>query len=391
MIDYQDLLNDEFKTIPPSGIRKFFSLAMQSEGATVLAIGEPDFKTPWRVRQAAITALEKGRTWYTANAGMPQLLDAISKYQKRRFNLEYSPSEIFVTVGASEAIDICFRTLLNEGDEVIIPTPAYVSYSPLASLCKAKIVEVTTLKEDDFKLTAEQVKNAITDKTKILMLPFPSNPTGAVMDLEDYKAIAEVIKDTDIIVVTDEIYAELTYGKKHVSFASVKGMKDRTIVMNGFSKSHAMTGWRLGYVMGPENLISSMIKLHQYVVICAPTVSQYAAIVALNECDDEVESMRDEYDTRRKYLVGELNRMGLSTHDANGTFYVFCDIRSTGLSSETFCERLLFEADVVVVPGSAFGNSGEGFVRISYAYSLNHIVQGLEKIEEFIAKLKQNG
>ncbi len=388
MINYQDLLNEEFKTIPPSGIRKFFSLAMQSEDSIVLAVGEPDFKTPWRVRQAAITALEKGRTWYTANAGMPQLLEAISNYQKRRFNLEYSADEIFVTVGGSEAIDVCFRVLLNEGDEVIMPTPSYVSYAPLAKLCKAKLVEIKTTKENDFKITAKELKKAITDKTKILILPFPSNPTGAVMNVEDYEELAEIIKDTNIIVMTDEIYAELTFGQKHVSFANVKGMKDRTIVINGFSKAYSMTGWRLGYVMGPRELIEAMTKLHQYATICAPTISQYAAIVALNECDEEVENMRDEYDMRRKYIVGQLNRMGLSTHDVRGAFYVFCDIRSTGLSSETFCERLLFEGKVVVVPGTAFGEAGEGFVRISYSYSLEHIRQGLEKIEEFISSLK---
>ncbi len=390
MINYHELLNNEFKTIPPSGIRRFFSLAMQNENSIVLAVGEPDFKTPWRIRQAAITSLEKGRTWYTANAGMPQLLEAISNYQKRRFNLEYNTDEIFVTVGGSEAIDACFRVLLNEGDEVITPTPAYVSYTPLAKLCKANVIEIPTYKENDFKITAEQVKNAITDKTKILILPFPSNPTGAIMSYEDYKQIADVIKDTNIIVMTDEIYAELTFGDKHVSFANIPEMKERTIVISGFSKAYSMTGWRLGYAMGPKELIAAMTKLHQYCVISAPTTSQYAAIVALNECDDEVEAMRDEYDMRRKYVISELNRIGLSTHDAKGAFYVFCDIRSTGLDSETFCERLLFEGNVVVVPGTAFGEAGEGFVRISYSYSLDHLNQGILKIEQFINKLKNN-
>ncbi len=388
MINYQNLLNNEFKTIPPSGIRRFFSLAMQNQDAIVLAVGEPDFKTPWRVRQAAIDSLEKGRTWYTANAGMPQLLEAICNYQKRRFNLEYTPDEVFVTVGGSEAIDLCFRVLLNEGDEVIIPVPSYVSYGPLAKLCKANIVEIPTFKENDFKITAEQVKNAITDKTKILVLPFPSNPTGAVMNLKDYEEIAEVLKDTNIIVMTDEIYAELTFGQKHVSFANVENMKERTVIISGFSKAYSMTGWRLGYTLGPQELIAAMTKLHQYAIISAPTTSQYAAIVALNECDEEVELMRDEYNMRRKFVIAELNRIGLSTHDAKGAFYVFCDIRSTGLTSEDFCNRLLFEGNVVVVPGTAFGEAGEGFIRISYSYSLDHLNQALIKIEEFVQKIK---
>ncbi len=391
MINYQNLFNEQYRNLPPSEVGKFYEMAASAKDSIILAVGEPDFKTPWKIRKAAIASLEKGRTWYTPDAGMSDLLSAIKNYQKRRFNLDYNQNEIFVTVGGSEAIDMCFRVLLNEGDEVILPTPSYVSYTPIASLCKAKIVEVETFKENDFKLTAQQVKDAITDKTKILVLPFPGNPTGAVMSLEDFEAIAEVIKDTDIIVMTDEIYAELTFGVKHTSFANVEGMKDRTIVINGFSKAYSMTGWRLGYAMGPKEIINAMKLLHGYAIICAPTTSQYAAIVALNECDEEIDAMREEYDMRRKYLIKELNRIGLSTHNVQGAFYAFCDIKSTGLSSQEFCEKLLLEENVVVIPGTAYGKAGEGFIRISYSYSLDHLTQAIHKIENFLLNLKRNG
>ncbi len=390
MINYEKLLNHELSSLAPSGINQFFSLAANAKDSIILAVGEPDFKTPYKIRKAAIQSLEKGRTWYTENGGMQELKVAISNYQKRRFNLDYSADEIFVTVGGSEAIDMCFRAFLNEGDEIIVPTPCYVSYVPIAKLCKANVVEVMTTKEDDFKITAKQIKEAITDKTKILVLPFPANPTGAILQRKDLEEIAQVLKGTDIIVMTDEIYAELTFTKdRHVSFAEIEGMKERTIVVNGFSKSYSMTGWRLGYVLAPAELLAPMVKLHQYAIICAPTTSQYAAIVALNECDDEIERMKAEYDIRRKFITSELNRIGLTTHNVQGAFYVFADIRSSGLSSVDFCQRLLLEGGVVVVPGPAFGEAGEGFVRISYSYSLDHLTQAVVKMEAFLKKLKE--
>ena len=390
MIDYGKHLNTIIKDIPLSPIEKITNMASEIKDCIILGVGEPDFKTPYRIRQAGIASLEKGKTFYTPGLGLEPLKKAICDYQKRRFHLEYTTDEVMVTVGGSEGIDMLFRVLLNPGDEVILPTPCYVSYDPIAKLCGAKVVEVPLKQEEDFKLTAEALKNAITDKTKILVLPFPGNPTGAIMEEDDLLAIADVIKDTEIFVMTDEIYAELTYGEyKHVSFASIPGMKERTIVINGFSKAYAMTGWRLGYAMGPQPIIDYMSTLHQVAVICAPTMSQYAAVVAMNECDDEIEAMRHQYDMRRRFLINELNSIGLPCYNAQGAFYVFADIRSTGMTSEEFCESLLLKSHVAVIPGNAFGNAGEGFIRISYSYSLEHLMEATKRISEFMEDLKK--
>ena len=390
MIDYEKYLNNTIKDIPLSPIEKITNMASEIKDCIILGVGEPDFKTPYRIRQAGIASLEKGKTFYTAGLGLEPLKKAICDYQKRRFHLDYTTDEIMVTVGGSEGIDMLFRVLLNPGDEVILPTPCYVSYDPIAKLCGAKVVEVPLKQEEDFKLTAEALRNAITDKTKILVLPFPGNPTGAIMEEGDLLEIADVIRDTDIFVMTDEIYAELTYGEyKHVSFASIPGMKERTIVINGFSKAYAMTGWRLGYAMGPKPIIDYMSTLHQVAIICAPTMSQYAAVVAMNECDDEIEAMRHQYDMRRRFLINELNTIGLPCYNAQGAFYVFADIRSTGMTSEEFCESLLLKNHVAVIPGNAFGNAGEGFIRISYSYSLEHLMEATKRIAEFMDNLKK--
>ena len=389
MIKYDKLLNNTLVAEKPSGIRRFFDIARSMEDCIVLGVGEPDFKTPWRIREAGINSLEKGRTFYTSNTGLTELRSEIAKYLKRRFNLDYTADDSIVTVGGSEAIDICFRAVLNPDDEVIIPMPSYVSYAPLARMAGAKVVEINTKAENGFRLTADELKNAITDKTKLLVLPYPCNPTGAVMRKEHLEAIANVIKDTDILVMSDEIYAELTYGdRRHESIASIEGMKERTILINGFSKAHAMTGWRLGYAMAPQPILKQMIKVHQYCMLSAPTTSQYAAIVAMSQCDETIEDMRNQYNLRRKFLTSELNNMGLNCYEAEGAFYVFADIRSTKLSSDDFCEKLLFGKKVAVVPGNAFGDAGEGFIRISYSYSLSHIEQGLKRIKEFIDELK---
>ncbi|MEG1861994.1 MAG: pyridoxal phosphate-dependent aminotransferase [Oscillospiraceae bacterium] len=388
MINYQDRINNVMRQLPPPVTTKFFQAASTMKDCIILGIGEPDFKTPWRIREAGIQSLEKGKTWYTDGNGMEKLKQAICAYQKRRFKLDYTPEEIMVTVGGSEGIDIFFRTVLNPGDEVILPTPCYISYDPIAQLCGAKVVEIETKSQDDFRLTASQLKAAITDKTKILVLPFPANPTGAIMEEDDLLEIADVIKDTDIFVMTDEIYAELTYGEyHHVSFASIPGMKERTVIINGFSKAYAMTGWRLGYACGPKEIIDYMASLHAVAIISAPTTSQYAAIVAMNECDEEIEMMRRQYDMRRRFLINELNSIGLECYNARGAFYVFADIRSTGLSSLEFCERLMQESRVVVIPGIAFGKAGEGFVRISYSYSLDHLMEGTKRIDAFLKSL----
>ena len=390
MIDYEKYLNNTIKDIPLSPIEKITNMASEIKDCIILGVGEPDFKTPYRIRQAGIASLEKGKTFYTAGLGLEPLKKAICDYQKRRFHLDYTTDEIMVTVGGSEGIDMLFRVLLNPGDEVILPTPCYVSYDPIAKLCGAKVVEVPLKQEEDFKLTAQALRNAITDKTKILVLPFPGNPTGAIMEEGDLLEIADVIRDTDIFVMTDEIYAELTYGEyKHVSFASIPGMKERTIVINGFSKAYAMTGWRLGYAMGPKPIIDYMSTLHQVAIICAPTMSQYAAVVAMNECDDEIEAMRHQYDMRRRFLINELNTIGLPCYNAQGAFYVFADIRSTGMTSEEFCESLLLKNHVAVIPGNAFGNAGEGFIRISYSYSLEHLMEATKRIAEFMDNLKK--
>ena len=387
MMDYEKLMSSEIQKIPPSGIRKFFSIAEEMTDVLSLGVGEPDFTTPWIIRRAGIESLERGKTWYSANAGFQELRVAISGYLKRRFDLDYDPKkEMFVSVGGSEAIDVAMRTILNPGDEVLLPTPCFVCYEPIARMCGAVVKPIVLKEEDDFRLTAEQLRNAITEKTKLLVLPFPNNPTGAILDRKDLEEIAEVLQGTDILVLSDEIYAELTYGgERHVAPASLsKDMWNRTITINGFSKAFAMTGWRLGYACGPEPLITQMIKMHQYAIMCAPSTAQYAGIVAVKECDDIVEEMRDEYDARRRFLVREFNRIGLHCFEPKGAFYTFPSIRSTGFTSDEFCEHLLYEKKIAVIPGSAFGPGGEGYIRVSYSYSLNHLKRAVAGIEAFV-------
>ena len=388
MIDYNKVLSEKVAELKPSGIRKFFDLAAEVKDVIALTIGEPDFKTPWHIREAGIKSLEKGHTWYTANAGLIELRQEASKYLKRRFNLEYDASNIFITVGGSEAIDLTIRALIDDGDEMLLPIPSFVCYDPICRLAGGKVVTIETKRENDFRLTAEELRAAITPKTKLLVLPFPNNPTGAVMIREHLEEIAEVLRGTDIMVLSDEIYAELTYGdERHVSIAEIEGMKERTIIVNGFSKAYAMTGWRLGYLAGPSPIISQMLKIHQYAIMSSPTTSQYAAIVAMRDCDNEVEEMKKQYDMRRRYLVKAFNDMGLDCFTPEGAFYVFPCIKSTGLSSEEFCEKLLRSKKVAVVPGGAFGSSGEGFVRVSYSYSLDHIMEATKRIKEFLEEL----
>lgn len=392
-MDYERLIAPAAAQMRPSGIRKFFDIAAEMDDCISLGVGEPDFKTPWRIRDAGIKSLQKGKTTYTANAGLKELRQEISGYMQRRFGLQYDPlKEVLVTVGGSEAIDMCIRSLVSPGEEVIIPEPCFVCYQPITTLTGGVPVPVELKAEDQFRLTPEALKAAITPKTKLLIMPFPSNPTGAVMEREHLEAIAEVLKDTNIIVLSDEIYAELNYGEKpHVSIASLPGMAERTVVVNGFSKAFAMTGWRMGYACGPEPIIKVMTKLHQNCIMCAPTTSQYAAVVAMRECDDEIEQMRQEYDMRRRFLVKRLNQMGLTCFEPKGAFYAFPSIASTGLTSEQFCEKLLYSKKVAVVPGNAFGDCGEGFVRISYAYSVKHLEQALDRIEAFLKELQEQG
>lgn len=390
MINYENILSGKVKTIKPSGIRKFFDIAAEMDDVISLSVGEPDFKTPWEIREAGIRSLEKGKTWYTANAGLAELKEEICSYLKRHFNLTYqSKGETLVTVGGSEGIDICIRALVNPGEEVIVPEPCYVSYAPIAELTGAVVVPIATKAENGFRLTAEELKAAITPKTKLLILPFPNNPTGAVMRREHLEAIADVLRSTDIMVLSDEIYAELTYGdNRHVSFAEIDGMWERTILINGFSKAYAMTVWRLGYACGPEPIIKQMTKIHQFAIMCAPTTSQYAAIVALKNCDEQIANMQNQYDMRRRLLVSEMNKLGLTCFEPEGAFYVFPCIKSTGMTSDEFCEKLLRAKKVAVIPGTAFGDSGEGFVRISYSYSINHLMEAVKRIEAFIGELK---
>ena len=388
-MNYDKLLSKSLTEIAPSGIRKFFGLVSEMKDVTALTVGEPDFATPWRVREAAIEALERGETYYTANAGLPKLCAAISDYMSRRFGLNYKPKgEIFVTVGGSEAIDIAMRAVINPGDEVIVPLPAFVCYEPIAKMAGAKVVRINTKAENSFKLTPEELKAAITEKTKLLVLPYPNNPTGAILTREELSALAEVLSGTDILVLSDEIYAELTYGRDHVSLANIEGMWERTILVSGFSKAYAMTGWRLGYLCAPAPLISQMLKLHQYAIMCAPTVSQIAAIEAMTNCDEEVEKMRAEYNRRRVMIYEGLKNIGIDSFMPEGAFYIYPNIGKFGLSSEEFCERLLYEERCAIVPGTAFGECGEGFARISYAYSVKHISEALEKIERFVKRLK---
>ena len=388
-MDYSKILAGKAKQIKPSGIRKFFDLAGTMEDCISLGVGEPDFKTPWMVRDAGIKSLERGKTWYTSNAGLAEMRREGANYLARRFDLHYDPeTEMLVTVGGSEAIDLALRAVIEPGDEVIIPEPCYVSYAPLTQLVGGVAVALPLKAENGFRLTAQELREKITPRTKIVVLPFPCNPTGAVMRERHLAEIANVLQGTDILVMTDEIYAELTYGpRRHVSIASMPGMKERTVYINGFSKAYAMTGWRLGYVCAPQPLMQVMTKIHQYAIMCAPTTSQYAGIVALRDGDEAIEAMRDEYDMRRKFLTSNLNRMGLTCFEPEGAFYVFPSIQKTGLSSEEFCEKLLMAKKVAVVPGTAFGASGEGFVRISYSYSVAHLSEALGRIEEFLKEL----
>jgi aminotransferase len=388
MIDYNKLLSDKVQNIKPSGIRKFFDIIDDMKGVISLTIGQPDFVTPWHIREAAIESLETGKTYYTSNSGLMEMREEINNYLTRRFGISYNPkNEILVTIGGSEAIDLAIRALVNNGDEVIIPVPSYVCYDPITTMAGGVPVLVQTYEEDKFKLTPEGLKKAITNKTKLLVLPYPNNPTGAIMTRDDLEGIAEVLRGTDIMVLSDEIYAELTYNKRHVSFASIPDMYERTIFISGFSKAYAMTGWRLGYIAAAKEIIAAVYKIHQYAIMCTPTQSQYAAIEALREGDPDIESMASEYNRRRKYILSELRRMGIQCFEPEGAFYVFPNIRQFGMTSDVFCERLLYEEGVAIVPGNAFGSCGEGFARISYAYSMNHIAAALEKIESFIKKL----
>ncbi len=390
MIDYNSILSQKAQDIKPSGIRKFFDILESMKGVTALTIGQPDFVTPWHIREAGIETLETGRTYYTSNAGLYELREEIAAYLDRRFALKYEPKdEVLVTVGGSEAIDIAVRAIVNPGDEVIIPLPAFVCYDPIVSLAGGTPVIIETKEENNFKLTAEELKSAITDKTKLLILPFPNNPTGAVMEKEDLEAIAAVIRGTNIMILSDEIYAELTYtGKRHVSIASIDGMRERTVVASGFSKAYAMTGFRLGYTVAPREITAQMFKIHQYAIMCAPTQSQYAAVEALKNGDDDIAYMTDEYNRRRRYIVNGLHSIGVRCFEPLGAFYAYPAIGDFGMTSEEFCERLLYEEGVAIVPGTAFGECGEGFARISYAYSVKHITTALDKMEKFIKKIK---
>lgn len=373
--------------IQPSGIRKFFDIVSEMKDAISLGVGEPDFDTPWRIREEGIYTLEKGRTFYTSNAGLKELREEICIYLKRKYDLSYKVKEVLVTVGGSEAIDAALRAMINPGEEVIIPQPSYVSYLPCTVLADAVPVIVNLKEENEFKLTAKELEEAITDKTKVLILPFPNNPTGAIMDKEELEAIAKVIIDKDIFVISDEIYSELTYKGNHVSIASIPGMAERTIVINGFSKAFAMTGWRLGYAAGPEIIINQMTKIHQFAIMCAPTNSQFAAVEALRNCDEDVEKMVEAYNQRRRFLLNAFKEMGLSCFEPYGAFYVFPSIKKFGMTSDEFATRLLKEEKVAVVPGTAFGDCGEGFLRISYAYSIDNLKLAIERLSNFVKRL----
>lgn len=388
MINYENALVKKVCDIPPSGIRKFFDIVATMEDAISLGVGEPDFATPWAIREAGIYSLEMGRTFYTANAGLFELRSEICNYTKRKYNIEYNPkNEVLVTVGGSEAIDLMIRCIIGNGDEVIIPEPSFVCYKPCTALAGGIPVVVQTKEENNFRLMPEELKAAITNKTKLLILPYPNNPTGGIMSYDDLKAIAEVLEGTNIMVLSDEIYSELIYAEQgHTPFSAIPGMKERTIIVNGFSKTFAMTGWRLGYALGPAPIIKQMTKVHQYGIMSSPTTSQFAAIEALKNCDEDVEEMRREYNYRRKFIVDGFREMGLSCFEPLGAFYVFPSIQSTGMTSEEFCERLLMEQKVAVVPGTAFGECGEGFIRCSYAYSIEQIEEALKRIAEFVRK-----
>lgn len=389
MIDYSSLISDKARVVKPSGIRKFFDIVSTMEGAISLGVGEPDFQTPWQIRRAGIASIEKGRTFYTSNWGLADLRHEISVYAKKNYNLEYDEhDEIIVTVGGSEAIDNALRSFVSDGDEVLIPEPSFVCYTPLTIMAGGTPVPLETKMEDGFKLTADALRAAITPKTKALIMPYPNNPTGAIMTREDLEEIAAVLRDTNIIVISDEIYCELTYGgKKHVCFAELPGMRERTIVINGFSKSYAMTGWRLGWVMAPREMLQPLVKIHQFGIMSAPTLSQFAGIEAMRSCADEIAYMRKEYDMRRRFVYSTLVDMGMPCFEPEGAFYIFPNITKYYDDDEEFCERLLNSKKVAVVPGSAFGESGRGHIRISYSYSMKHLQTALERMQEFLLEL----
>ena len=390
MIDYDQMLSSRAMELKPSGIRKFFDILEEMQDVVSLTVGQPDFDTPWHIREAGIRSLEEGRTYYTSNSGTVELRREISAYQKRRFGLEYDPkNEIIVTVGGSEAIDLALRAVVNIGDEVIVPEPCFVCYSPLVTLAGGAPVTINLRAENDFRLTAAELEAAITPKTKAVVLAFPNNPTGAVLDGNDLENLAEVIRRHNILVISDEIYAELTYGERHVSIASLDGMRERTIIAAGFSKSYAMTGWRHGYTLAPPEITAQMLKIHQFAIMCAPTASQFAAVEAVRNGDEDIEFMKAEYDGRRRFVVSGLHDMGIDCFVPRGAFYVFPDISGFGMTSEEFCGRLLREKHVAIVPGTAFGECGEGFARISYAYSLRHLEKALKRMEEFINDLQK--
>lgn len=387
MKSYNEILSARAQGLQPSGIRKFFDILDEMEDVVSLTVGQPDFITPWHIREAAIDSLENGRTYYTSNSGLMTLRQEISKYLNRRFGLSYNPKdEILVTVGGSEAIDLAIRACVNDGDEVIIPVPSFVCYGPMVTMAGGTPVYLETVEKDNFKLTPERLRSVITPRTKMLILPYPNNPTGAIMTESELKSVADVLRDTDIIVLSDEIYAELTYGRRHVSIASFEGMRERTIVASGFSKAYAMTGWRLGFAVAPREITEQMVKIHQYAIMCAPTMSQYAAIEALSNGDADIAEMRDEYNRRRRYIVDGLRKLGFPCFEPEGAFYVYPNISGFGMSSEAFCSELLNETHVAIVPGTAFGPCGEGFARISYAYSVKHIETALERISKFVKK-----
>lgn len=388
MVNYSDLYSERVKIVKPSGIRKFFDIVATMDGAISLGVGEPDFETPWQIRRAGILSLEKGKTFYTSNWGLAELREEIAKHAHERYGLTYDPKkEVLVTVGGSEAIDNALRAFVGPGDEVLIPEPSFVCYTPLTIMAGGTPVALPTVAEDEFKLTPERLRAAITPRTKLLVLPFPNNPTGAIMNREELEAIAAVLRDTNILVLSDEIYCDLTYQGEHVCFAELDGMQERTIVVGGFSKSYAMTGWRLGWAMGPREMMAPICKIHQFGIMSAPTTAQFAGIEAMRSGEDDVQRMRLQYDMRRRYLVEELRDMGLDCFEPMGAFYVFPSIRSTGLSSEEFASRLLEDQKVAVVPGNAFGESGEGHVRISYSYSMAHLREAMSRMRKFLKKL----
>ena len=390
MINYEKMLSKTVCDLKPSGIRRFFDMLADMKDVISLTIGEPDFITPWHIREAAIESLEKGKTYYTSNSGTIDLRSEISRYMKRKFQLDYNPkNEVIVTVGGSEAIDIAMRAILEPGDEVILPCPSFVCYEPIATMLGAKVININTKAENKFKLTPEELKAAITPKTKLLVLPFPNNPTGAILTREELEGIAEVLRGTNIAILSDEIYAELTYGRKHVSIAQIDGMQERTIIASGFSKAYAMTGWRMGYICAPEILARQMLKIHQFAIMCAPTVSQFAAVEALRNGDEDVEIMRAEYNRRRVFLLEGFKKIGIDCFEAEGAFYLYPNIGKFGLTSEEFASRLLHEYNCAIVPGTAFGECGEGYARISYAYSMKHLTLALEKIGAFVKTLRK--